>query len=354
MVRINFKSDNVGVVAEPVLRAIQSANHGSMMSYGEDEISVLLNEKFSELFERQVTVIPVATGTAANAIALSCLARPWGAIYCHQNAHVHTSETGAAEFFSAGAKLLEIPGDHGKMSAQALSRDLLGREKGVTNRSQPDAVTLSQATERGSVYSISEMQEIGEIARASDLKFHVDGARFANAVATLRCTPADLTWRVGVDMLSFGVTKNGGMTADGIVVFDQALLEPLSYRLRRAGHTWSKMRFAAAQLLGYIEDGFFIDAATHANRLARRLADAIAPLEDCTILNSVEANIVFASVPDVALDALRAEDISFMLRPDGTIRLVTRFDMPESDIDYTISVLSRALSPTDKPPQDGR
>ena len=292
---LNFRSDNVATVAPEILRALDAVNHGMAASYGDDEYSALLNRKFSELFETEVTVFPVSTGTAANALSLATCARPYGAIYCHEEAHIHTSEGGATEAFSGGAKLIALPGANGKLEPQTLAATLQRAERGIRNRPQPDVVSITQASEYGTVYRLDEIAAIGASARDAGVRLHMDGARFANALVTLRCSAAETTWRSGVDILSFGATKNGAMGADAIVVFDQELAEPLSYRLRRAGQTWSKMRFAAAQLIAYVEDDLFVRLASHANDLASQLRRELAAIPGVRLVAPVEANLSLAS-----------------------------------------------------------
>jgi threonine aldolase len=342
-VTLNFRSDNVGTASPEILRAIEKANRDPVASYGDDEYSAAVNKAFSALFETQVTVFPVATGTAANAISLSCCARPWGAIYCHQEAHVHTSEGGATEFYSGGAKLVALPGDGYKLAPATLRETLATAERGIRNRSQPEAVTITQASEYGTVYSRENIAEIGTIARDAGLLFHMDGARFANALATLGCSPADMTWRAGVDILSFGVTKNGGMNSDAIVVFNADLVEPLSYRLRRAGQTWSKMRFSSAQLLAYVEDGLYLKMARHSNAIAARIGRELSALPGIELVAPVDANMLFLRMPDRAIEAIAAAGARFGRRRGGVIRLVTRFDMDEAEVDTLVGVVRRSL-----------
>ncbi len=340
---LNFRSDNVATVTPEILRALQAANHGPAASYGDDEYSALLKQKCSDLFETDVTVFPVSTGTAANALSLASCARPWGAIYCHEEAHIHTSEGGATEAFSGGAKLIALPGKSYKLEPPMLAEALARADRGIRNRAQPDAVSITQASEYGTVYSREELAAIGACARSAGIRLHMDGARFGNALVTLGCSPAEMTWRSGVDILSFGATKNGGMGADAIVVFDPALVEPLSYRLRRAGQTWSKMRFAAAQLIAYVEDGLFLRLASHANALASQLGRELAALPGARLVAPVEANLVFVAMPEPAIEALAGAGVRFARRRGGVIRLVTRFDGTQAEVDQLIALARQAL-----------
>ncbi len=339
----NFRSDNVAPVSPEILQAIAEANYAPAASYGDDDYSKLLNRRFSMLFETEVTVFPVATGTAANALSLAACARPYGAIYCHEEAHVHTAEGGATEAFTGGAKLLTLPGRHFRIEPAILREALVGTAWGVRNRSQPDAVSITQASEFGTIYSLAEIAEISAIGRDKNLSVHMDGARFANALARLGCSPADMTWRAGVDILSFGATKNGAMSADAIVVFDQDLVEPLSYRLRRAGQTWSKMRYASAQLLAYVEDRLYLRLAAKANAVAARLGAGLAALPDVRLIAPVEANLVFINLPALAINRLAATGLQFARRGQEVIRFVARFDSTEQEADEVIALVRRAI-----------
>jgi threonine aldolase len=340
---LNFRSDNVASVAPEILRALDAVNHGLAASYGDDEYSALLNRKFSDLFETEVTVFPVSTGTAANALSLATCARPYGAIYCHEEAHIHTAEGGATEAFSGGAKLIALAGANGKLEPSTLAEALRRAERGIRNRPQPDAVSVTQASEYGTVYGLDEIAAIGAIARDAGIRFHMDGARFANALATLGCSASEMTWRSGVDILSFGATKNGAMGADAIVVFNRELAEPLSYRLRRAGQTWSKMRFPAAQLVAYVEDGLFLRLASHANALASHLGRELATIPGVRLIAPVEANLVFAAMPEPAIKALAAAGARFARRRGGVIRLVTRFDGTKGEVDQFIALVRQVI-----------
>jgi threonine aldolase len=280
----------------------------------------------------------VSTGTAANALGLAACARPYGGIFCHEHAHIHTAEGGATEAFTGGAKLIPLQGEQFRLTADSLRRAVSSAERGVRNKPQPDAVSITQASEHGTVYRLDEIAALGDIARTAGIKFHMDGARFANALATLGCTPAEMSWRRGVDILSFGATKNGAMSTEAIVVFDPSLVEPLSYRLRRAGQTWSKMRFAAAQLIAYVEDGLYLRLAGRANALALYLAQAMATVPGVTLVAPVEANLVFLTMPPALIEALLAAEIRIGRRSETLVRLVTRFDGREEDIDRLVEI----------------
>ncbi len=343
--RKDFSSDNITGVAPKILAAIQAASAGTVHSYGADPYTDALRHHANELFERAVTIVPVATGTAANAIALSVLARPYQAIYCPASAHVNTDECGAPEFFSNGAKLLGLPSEDGKLVPGQLTEAVaFARSMGV-HHVEPAAVTLSQATEWGTIYRLEELAALCTEAHSLGLRVHMDGARFANAVARLGCTPAEATWKVGIDALSFGATKNGALAAEAIVVFDPSLLTELEYRRKRSGHLWSKHRFLSAQLSAYIADGLWLANGRQSNAMADRLAAGLAAIAGARCLQSVDANEIFIQLPESVIAALRAAGFEFYdwpAPPAGAsgpvVRLVTSFDMVEADIDGFLAV----------------
>ena len=340
----DFRSDNVATVSPEILQALGRANIGPAAAYGDDEYSRELDRRFSALFETEVKVFPVSTGTAANALALAACARPYGGIYCHEVAHIHTSEGGATEMFTGGTKLIPLPGDGFRLQAQLLAETLAQAGIGQRHKPQPDAISVTQATEHGTCYSLDELHVIAELARGNRLRLHMDGARFANALATLDCTPAAMTSRIGVDILSFGATKNGCMNTEAIVVFDQSLIEGLSYRLRRAGQTWSKMRYAAVQLLAYVEDDLYLRSARRANALATRLEAGLAGLSQARLVAPVQADLVFVELPEPAIAALAAEGFLFHRRSPTRIRLVTHFDGTDEEVEQFLAAARRHLN----------
>jgi threonine aldolase len=338
---IDFRSDNVGPASPEIIAAIQAANSATATSYGEDRTSAALNERYSELFETSVTVFPVATGTAANALALAACVRPYGGVYCHEQAHILTSEGAATEAFSGGARLVPVKGEGFRLQARELEQVLPTPGNLPRHRPQPNVVSATQATEYGTVYRLDELAAIAAIAQRQGLRFHMDGARIANALARLGCSAAAMTWRSGVDVLSFGATKNGGLNAEAIVVFDSSLVEDLSYRLRRAGQVWSKMRFAAAGLLGYVENGLFLRSAARANALAARLDAGLRAIPVARVIAPVEANLVFVELPEAVVAALEAEGFLFFRRGPRLIRLVCRFDGSDEDVDRFLEAVHR-------------
>ena len=284
-------------------------------------------------------MFPVVTGTAANALALSAMTPPWGTIFCHLEAHIATDECGAPEFHTSGAKLQLIAGEHGRISAGELARCLAGIQPGDQHQTQPSVLSITQVTEAGTIYRPEELAELSAIARRHGLYVHMDGARFANAVVAAKCSPADLTWRAGVDVLSFGATKNGALAAEAVVFFNTGLAENFLYRRKRAGHLVSKMRFLSAQLDAYLQDGLWLELAAYANLQAQRLAKGLQGIGSVEILHPVEANELFVRMPAVMIRDLRARGFGFHVwgaEAEGIVRLVTAFDTPVSDVDAFI------------------
>ncbi len=338
---MNFSSDNVTGVAPEIMAALVAANDGAAISYGNDEYTQRLEVKFSELFETDVTVFLVATGSAANALALSVMTPPFGAIYCHAESHINLDECGAPEFYTGGAKLVTLPGSHGKISADNLALALKKAGAGVVHHVQPAAVSITQATEAGTVYKPDEIQRIAGVTRAHNLSLHMDGARFANALVSLGCKPADITWRAGVDVLSFGATKNGAMAAEAVVFFKRELAETFAFRRKRSGHLFSKMRFLSAQLEAYITDDLWLKNAAHANLMAAKLSAGLTSFPGVKLCHPVEINEIFIQLPEAVLQKLFAEGFQFY-RWDGedstTLRLVTAFNTKEEDVNALIKV----------------
>ena len=339
---MDFRSDNVTGVSPEILEALAAANGGAAASYGADPITERLQRRFAELFEHEVTVFPVATGTAANALALATLTPPYGVIYGHGEAHFHVDECGAPEFYTGGAKLTVLVGEHAKITPAALTAAVTG--KGVVHHSQPATVSLTQATEAGAVYKADEIAGIAEVCRQHGLALHIDGARFANAVASLNRSPADLTWRVGVEALSFGATKNGAMAAEAVIFFDPGRAADFAFRRKRGGHLFSKMRFLSAQLDAYLEGDLWLRNARHANRMATRLAEGLAGLAGVRLRHPVEANEIFVELPEPVIRGLF--DLGFLFHrwggdTDTCVRLVTAFDTAPAAVDSLIAAAKR-------------
>ncbi len=343
---IDFRSDNTGRAAPEILDALVQANSGTALGYGGDEWTAQLQSRFSDLFEKPVRVFPVATGTAANALSLAALGPSWGLVYCSEAAHINTSEANAAGFFGGGLKLVPVAGEYGRIDADALALMLAGIAPGQLHRGVPAAVNLTQATDLGGVYRLDEIAALSEVAKRRGLKVHMDGARFANAVARLSCSPADLTWRAGVDILSFGATKNGGALCDAIVVFTPELADGLAIQLRRAGQVWSKMRFASAQLLAYVENGLWLNLAAASNRIATRIAAGLGDIAELRLIAPVEANELFLELPSAAMDALERDGFQFYRRSATLARFVCRFDATDAEADALVAALRRHCGAT--------
>ena len=340
---IDYRSDNTGRAAPQILEALIQANHDTALGYGGDECTAALQQRFSELFETSVRVFPVATGTAANALALASLGPSWGIVYCSAVAHINTSEANATGFFGGGLKLSPVGGEHGKISADLLAETLAGISPAQLHRGQPIAVSLTQATDLGAVCTLDEIRAVADIAKRRGLRLHMDGARFANALARLGCSPADPTWRSGIDIMSFGATKNGGALCDAIVVFSPEVADGVAIQLRRAGQVWSKMRFASAQLLAYVKDSLWLQMAHASNSIAARIVAGLRDIPAARLLAPVEANEIFLELPGVVMDALEADGFQFYRRSASLARFVCRFDTTDAEADALVATLHRRL-----------
>ena len=337
----DFRSDNVAGMAPAVLASLAAVNAGSDSAYGEDATTARLERRLAETFEHELRVFPVATGIAANALALAALTLPWGAVICHEEAHIATDECGAPEFF-AGAKLVPLAGVGAKLDASALAARLARSSRGV-HHVQPASVSLSQSTEGGTVYTPAEIAAISEVCRRHGLKLHMDGARLANALVSLGCSPAEATWKAGVNVLSLGLTKNGAASAEAVICLDIHLAENFAYRRKRAGHLFSKMRFVSAQLEAQLADGLWLRLASQANAMARRLADGLAHMPGLSLLNPVEANTLLVLMPEPWIAALEKAGYRFY-RWDSDrgpcIRLVTAFDTEQAHVDGLLATMA--------------
>ena len=341
----DFRSDNVAGIAPEVLTALAAAAQGSATSYGEDPITERVEARLTALFDHDLALFTVATGSAANALALAHLVPGWGAVLCHREAHIATDECGAPEFFSSGAKLMPLDGAHGKISADAVAAHLARDTRGV-HHSQPMAISISQSTEAGTCYTPDEVAAIGAVVRRHGLKFHMDGARFANALASLRCSPAEVTWQAGVDALSFGVTKNGAMAAEAVIFFDSALAQDFGYRRKRGGHLFSKGRFAAAQFDAQLTDGLWLRLAANANAMASRIGQGLAGIPGISLLHPVEANELFVLMPERVIESLEGAGFLFYRWPaeEGPcIRLVTAFDTEPGHADGLVAAIRQTV-----------
>lgn len=350
---INLASDNVVGASRPVLDALLQANDGPSSPYGTDEHTAKANALLSQVFEREVHNFMVATGTGANALALAALTPPWGAVFCHAESHVMDDECGAPEMFTDGAKLVGVPGVNGKMTLDALDAQLSRFSKGVIKSVQPAALSLSQVTEAGTVYTLEEIRAFTQFAKQHGLKTHLDGARFANAMVSLGCSAAEMTWKAGIDVVTFGASKNGCLACEAIIFFDADLAENFGYRRKRGGHTLSKGRLLGAQMVGYLENDHWIANAKHANAMAQSLAHGLKQISGARLPWPVDANEVFVVLPQAAktlLDqaGIRAAPWSSQCVPDGFIigadevflRFVTSFATKQDEINQVLATLA--------------
>lgn len=331
----NFMSDNAAAPCPEVLAAIAAAAPAQDAGYDSDDWSHRLDGLFTGLFGRECMALPVGTGTAANALALACLVPAWGAVACHTEAHIHVDECGAPEFYTGGAKLLLCSGDHGKLTPAGLDAGLASH-RGDVHQVQLAALSITQATECGTVYTPAQVAVLAAHAAAKGWRLHMDGARFANAVAALGCTPGEMV--AGVDALSFGCIKNGGMTAEALVLFDLELADQLRWRRKRAGQMPSKGRFNAAQIIAMVENDVWLRNAAAANAGAQALAAAAQQ----RLLHPVEANEVFVQLAPGEPDRLRAQGFHFYDWGDAgsnEARLVVSWDTPAAHVE----ALTRAL-----------
>lgn len=343
---MNFRSDNEAPAAPEIMDALARANRGSAHSYGADDITARLQKQYSELFATDVSVYPVATGTAANALSLSELAPPYGAVFCHAESHIHTDECGAPEFYTGGAKLMPLPGAHGKIDPAHLDAMIAGMGGHGEHEPAPAALSLTQSTEAGTVYALSEIEAFGDLAKRHGLALHMDGARFANALCTLKCDPADITWRAGVDVMSFGATKNGAMAAEAVIDFrppeKRAAHESLRRRRMRGGHLLSKMRYLSAQLEAYVHNDLWLTLAAQANDAAAQIADALSQRAGADLKHPVQANEIFVRAEPEIVQAMEKAGFEFHKWPgaEPIIRLVVPYTTDAETVSKFIACIA--------------
>jgi len=314
--KINFRSDNESPAAPEIMAALARANEGWAWAYATDDWSLRLDDAFSSLFGTETRVIPLSTGTAANSVALAAVSPPWGAVYAHRAAHIYNDECGAPELFGNGLRIVPVDGPDGRISAQGLGEAIRANEGHGVHSYVPAAVSLTQSTECGTVYPVADVAALCAMARGHGMATHMDGARFANAVVRLGCEPGDISWRAGVEMLSFGASKNGCLAAEALLLFGRHAVRDTAERLRkRSGHLLSKMRYVSAQLLAYIEDGLWLRLAAHANGQAERFAATVAAHGRAQLEYPVEANEVFVRWTAEGFRRLEASGIEFLTWP---------------------------------------
>ena len=346
---MNFASDNHYGVHPRILESLGKANTGSAMAYGGDDWSKKSEEQLSRVFEKEVRSFLVTTGTAANGLALSAITPPYGAVICHSEAHIIGDECNSAEFFTAGAKIIGLQGPGGKITAPIIEKCLKGFVRGERDP-KPKAVSITNATELGTVYSADEIQAVSRLVRPLGLRVHMDGSRFANALAGLGCSPAELTWKAGVDLMSFGGTKNGALLLDAVIFFDLQLADDFARRRVRSGQQVSKARYLGAQMAAYLQDGLWLDSARRANALARKLAEGLRQSSVVRIAHPVEANMVYAIMPRALNDRLIASGVKFYPRmanelvgqikdDEIVVRLMLSFATPEADVERLLELV---------------
>jgi threonine aldolase len=341
---IELRSDNAAGVAPEILAAVVAAGEGSAPAYGDDDWSAALQARVAEVFEHDgARVFPVTTGTAANALSLSALCPPWGSVLCHDTAHVLRSECGATSMFAGGAMLRGLRGRSSKLWPETLRLAYAATRWHDPHDSQPSVVSITCPTDLGTIYTPAEVAALASIAREGGLRVHLDGARVANALAAVGCSPADLTWRAGVDVLSLGATKNGALSTDAIVSFDPRVSDELVYRVKRAGHVASKMRFQSAQLHAYLGDGLWLRLAAAANAAMAVIARGLlaAGLE---LLEEPQANMAFVRIPSGAALKLEEAGVLCYAISDDVVRLVTSFQTTADEANDAVERILGALA----------
>lgn len=344
---MNFASDNWAGAHPDILAAVTRANEGAVPSYGGDDLTKRVEKKFSEIFDRDVAVFFVATGGAANSLALSQITPQWGMILCHQESHIQMDECGAPEFFTGGAKLLPLEGFAAKLTPEIVTAGLDGFPERPPHGMPASTLSITEASECGAVYAVDEVAALGALTRERGLKLHMDGARFANALAALDCAPADLTWKAGVDVLSFGGTKNGCLIAEAVVFFNPADAKDFMFRRKRSAQLFSKMRFISAQFDAYLDGGLWLSMAAHANLMAKKLSDGLAAA-GAKIWYPTEANEVFVSFAPEVEQRLLAAGARFYpwVTPGDPAkgamrRLICSFATTDEDVEKFIDVARR-------------
>jgi threonine aldolase len=335
---LGFSSDNTAAASAEIMQALVACNVDQAAPYGGDAVSLGVRQQLCELFEHDLDVFLVATGTAANALALSALSPPWGSVFCHPGSHINNDECGAPEFFTHGAKLVSVDGPATKMDVAQLA-SAIQCKVGDVHATQPACVSLTQATEAGSIYSLAELNAIGDLCRSASLGLHMDGSRFANALVALGCTPAEMSWKAGVQALSLGATKNGALGVDAVLLFDRTLSQQLAFRRKRAGHLSSKMRFLSAQMAAYLHQDLWLNNARQANDMAQRLVAGLQTITGVEVAAGSQTNIIFCRLPADVINGLLAAGFVFYHGRwgDGVVRFVTSFATRPLDVDHLLT-----------------
>jgi threonine aldolase len=336
-----FASDNTAGICPEVLAALEEANHGAAVSYGTDQWTGRVRELVRDLFETDCDAYLVFNGTAANALALAQLCQPFHSVVCHKQAHIQTDECGAPEFFTRGSKLLLVGGEHGKIDMNEVKAVIAIQPE--VHAHKPRVISITQATEFGTVYGRDEIDVVSEFARQHEMLVHMDGARFANAVASLGCSPKEITWKIGVDVLCFGGTKNGAVGGELIVFFQKERSREFDYRLKQAGQLASKTRFLAAQWIGLLNNDVWLRNARRANAMASKLAGCLPPETKIDLVLPVEANALFIRMPEQLAHGLQSRGWHFYkyIEPD-VYRLMCSWATTETEIDWFVDDVLRS------------
>lgn len=338
---MNFLSDTTAPAHPALIEAIATANDGFAPSYGADALSARVEARLKDVFESDLKLVFTNSGTAANALALSVLCPPHGMILCHDEAHIHRDERGAPEFFTGGAKLLPLPGEHARIDVAALQDALAQWPQDFVHAPPPRVLSLSNLSESGSAYSAADLAARIGPAKDKGLHVHIDGARFANALVSTGASPAALSWKAGADAMSLGATKNGALGAEAVILFPSVMdrFAELQTRQKRAGQMAAKLRFVAAQFDAWLADGLWLDLASHANAMAHKLADGLTRHDGITLAHPVDGNEIFVSLPDAAAQRLRDAGAGFYQWPDGSARFVASWATTAADVDAALNAL---------------
>ena len=339
---MNFQSDNQSTIFPEIIDYIKSINNESSLAYGADNITKLATKMLKEFFETDLKVLFVSSGTAANAISLSTICPPYGAILCSDNSHINGDECGAPEFFTGGAKLLSINTDNAIITKENLIKTINSYGLHGFHEVLPSAISITQATELGTSYTLDQINKISTIAKQNNLKTHMDGARFSNACAFLNCTPAEMSWKSGVDILSLGTTKNGTISCEAIIIFNKDILDDVNRRQKRAGHLWSKNKYIAAQLVKWLEEDRWIKAARKANLQAQKLKSLLQKIKGVSIEYPVEVNMIFAKIPKNIQDFLKKHEVKFnpWYGPENLTRFVTSWDTKKTELEKLEKIIN--------------
>lgn len=338
-----MRSDNITGISDKVLEAIMRANKGTAFAYSDDKLSKQTKEKFREIFEKEDIVSHnLVSGTATNTLILSTLCPTYGVVFCHEHSHVYADECGGFEFQSGGAKLHPITGENGKLHPDTLEEAIGRYFVGEPHHNQPAAVTIANSTEAGTVYSPDEIAKLSEVIKKHNLKFHMDGARFANAIESIGCSPAEMTWKAGVDAISFGMTKNGTMGAEAAIYFNENDSDGFVYRSMRSGHLISKSRFIAAQILAYLANDHWLENSRHANNMASKLTNAVEKSQAIEFKYPQQSNVMFMKMKPALHERFVEAGVDYFFSEEGShieARFVTAFNTAETEIERIVEVI---------------